>query len=233
MNFSSKVDDKNNEFVQNSNSKSLVHTLVDKMSTTFLAKPNFSLYVTLGTHYSEGIEFEQFSTLFDSMEAACNRSLVHFTKYELITEFLFDKHIVGIFTTDGCKPTFVKRYTRSKLLFRNEFNASLQFTLMEVNHSETLENENPLQVQMYEKWTFTHKNKVKYDFLKTVQGKTKEDACNQDPTFVVRMYILHDAYPSSLYTNMLIQKSYDIFGYGPNPNLIHVTSKHNGKRKEL
>lgn len=222
---------KDDECVQND--KASLHKLVANMCTAYLSKPNLILYVTLGTEYSEGIGFTQFANLFDSIEAACNRSLIHFTKYELLTEFLFDKQIVGIFTSDGNKPTFVKRSTKSRLLFENEFSASLQFTLVETNVVEPLENGDPLQVQIYEKWTFTHKNKVRYELIKTTQGKSKVDACNQEPKFLVRMYLLNDTYSSTSYTSVLIKKSFDVFGYGPNPKLTHIPLRHKGKRKEV
>ena len=215
------------------NAKQLMYTLVDDMCKTCLAKPNLILYVTLGTQHSEGIGFEQFATLFDSMEAACNRSLIHFTRYELFTEYMFDKHIVGIFTSDGVKPKFVRRSLCSKLVFKNEHNASLYFSLLEVSNTEPLDNGDPLQVQVYEKWTFTHKNKVRYDLIKTALGKTTEDACNQDPIFLVRMYILQDTCSPHVYTNMLIRKSFDVYGYGVNPELNHMPLQQTNKRKEV
>ena len=216
---------------RNSNSKHM--KLVENMCAASLSNPNMVLSVALGTQDQEGIGFEQFSNLFDSMEAACNRSLIHFTKYELLTEFFFDKNIVGIFTMDGYKPKFVKRYSRSKLLLQNEFNASLHFMLMEVHNTEPVDAGIPLQIQIYEKWTFTHKNKVKYELLKTTQGKTKEDACNQEPIFLVRMYIVQEICSPLVYANVLVKKSFDVFGYGSNPNLFHVPSQHKGKRKEV
>jgi hypothetical protein len=211
--------------------KFVLYRLVSNMCVTANSKPNLNLYVTLGQHHMEGISFNQFINLFDSLESACHRSLIHFTKYELATEFFFGSQIVGIYTMDGSKPTFVRRSIRSRLLFQNEFRAALQFTLSEVIPCEPVENGIPQRVQIYERWSFTHKSKVRYELIKTTSGKTKEDACAQNPMFLVRMFI-NPLNRTHFYTEMLLRKSFDIFGFGSNPELKHVALRHMGRKKE-
>lgn len=211
--------------------KSVLFRLLSNMIVTATAKPNLSLHVTLGHHRVEGISYNQFIHLFDSMEAACNRSFIHFKKYEAIVEFGFSGNVVGIYKMDGSKPIFLRRTIRSRLLFQNEYHASLQFTLSEIIPLSEVEVGKPENVQIMERWVFVHKNKVRYELMKTAVGKTKEDACSQNPTFLVRMFVTPISRPH-MYTELLLRKSYDIFGFGPNPELHHCSLRHKGKKKE-
>lgn len=203
------------------------------MVVTASAKPCLSLYVTLGRFHTEGIGFRQFVTLYDSFDKACNRSFLHRTKYEHGVDFIYGDKIIGTFSTDGSMPQFCRKITRSRLLFENEYHATVQFTLVEKTplHVETITGfGKPCSVQLYQKWIFTHKNKTKYEFIKLVSGRTKELACQESPSFFIHVSVQEPiSRDAAAYTELLLRKTFDIFGYGPDPNLRHCPLRHNGR----
>ncbi len=219
-------------FVNKKPKKSILHRLVSNMIVTVVSKENLDFYVSLGTNQQEGISFQQFIQLFDAMEKACSRSTLHFKKQELLEEYIFPGHIIKTCYKNGDDAIWQFRKIKSRLLFQSESeNASLKFTMVETNACEP-PCQKTFESHITERWIFVHKNQIRYEFLKQVIGKTKEDACMQQPRFLVRMFIenLPEMVSIGDFTEYLLEKSFEIFGHGIKPSLIHCPLRHKSRK---
>jgi hypothetical protein len=218
----------------NKSKKNALNRLVSNMVVTGTSKQNSDFYVALCTNQQEGISFQQFIQLFDAMSKACSRSILHFKKQEFFFEFMFPGHIVGNFYTTSEEPQWFLKKTKSRLLFKDDnTNAALKFTLVETKQISGHDSQDePSSISITERWIFVHKNQIRYEFSKHVSGKTKEDACAQEPKFLVRMFIedLSTIATNPDFIEHLLKKSFEIFGHGSHPSLVHCPLRHKSRK---
>lgn len=188
-----------------------VSTLTVQLKKNNLLKLN----VNIGYNAQKHVSFDQFDALFQSMKKSCQTCLLHFEKYEIGTDFIFDDNIVVSYTMKGTVPETYKQIVHSETKFQNRDNGCLFFTVIEHQNLTDFDSNihSPSQVLLYEKWVFLYKSKCKYEFFKLVTGTSKQNACSQIPTYHINMTLEKGSTNTKNYTQSLITRAFEIFGY--------------------
>jgi hypothetical protein len=216
--------------------KNALSRLLSNMVVTITSKPDLDFYVTLMTNQHEAISFSHFMEFFHSMEQACEESLVYFKSHDRVIESLFSNYIQVEKYINGQDSKWSRSKVKSRLLFKDPHSpGALQFTLLEKSDlQEQKLGENPYQKNIYQRWTFVHRSQIKYEFFQQVSGATKQTACDENLQYFVRMSFinLHTLVSQPNFIDFLLKKSFEIFGHGPKPELVHYPLRHKSRKPE-
>lgn len=140
-------------------------------------------------HYKAGIGFESFQNMYNAMQATEVWTKKK-TKQSLI-DYYFAQNIRGRYFGGSQKPEFICKKTLHSVLHSASGDRAVRLKVSRETPVEQIYKD-PLSVRLTERWSFILHDKNTtwtYDLNKTVQGKTKEDACTFDPCFTVELEV--------------------------------------------
>jgi len=197
-----------------------------------LRRQNFSICFGVMMSEQEGFSFAQFVDLWSSMHNASRIGTLDSRPEEKIIQVFFVPNVVGEFYMDGQPPKFYTLDEEPVLQFKHTSGQSLVLFQRESAEAQRTY-QSPRFTRVVERRVFYYGH-VKFEFVKMSEGQNVEDACNQEPIYLVRVYqAVHEQarLSSSLedchgYCERLYRCAVPLLGQGPNPSLARKSFKY-------
>jgi len=207
--------------------------LITARAERLLRKDGFQIFATMMMSDQEGLPYDQFVDLWESMHKSSERGILYCVPQENYIECLYPHNIIGQYYCIDRKPSFFSQIDEPLLQVKHASGRSVAIIQRESVKAERVYCK-PRLVKLIEKRVFLFNNRAQYELLKVAQGASAEDACEQELSFVVRLHqqiacMDREAFVKPdvclKYCREFYLRSVSLLGQGPHPTLCRRSFK--------
>jgi len=207
--------------------------LITTRAERLLRKDGFQIFATMMMSDQEGLPYDQFVDLWESMYRSSKKGILYSVPQENYVECLFPHNIVGQYYHTDRNPSFFSQIDEPLLQVKHASGRSVAIIQRESVKAERVDCP-PRLVRVIEKRVFLFNNRAQYELLKVAQGTSVEDACQQEPSFVVRLHqqiacMDREAFSKPdvclRYCRDFYFRAVSLLGQGPHPTLCRRSFK--------